>query len=104
VAPSELVKPAESAEMGYRSVHDGTLSRRNVLASNKIQFFKFEREADLYCHAINLTTHVFCHGCSDYCWNLVGNARVPYDAVRHIQLEPFEMEGVQFVKELVFEF
>jgi hypothetical protein len=103
VAPSELVKLAGCTAIGYRSVHDGMLTHCNVLATNKIQFFKFERETDLYCRVVNLTTQVFCHGCSVYCWNLVRNARVPYDALRHIQLESFEMEGVQFVKEPVFE-
>jgi hypothetical protein len=72
------------------------LTHRNVLDTNEIQFFKFERETDLYCRVVNLTNLVFCHGCSAYCWNLIGNARVPYDVVQHIQLESFEMEGFQF--------
>jgi hypothetical protein len=103
VAPSELVKPAVSASMGCRGVHDGMLTRGNVLATNEIQFFKFEGETDLYCRTVNLANQVFCHGCSAYCCNLIGNERVPYDAVRHSQLEPFQIEGLQFVKEPVFE-
>jgi hypothetical protein len=89
VAPYEMVKPAGRAAMGYQSIHNGVLNRRNVLANNEIQFFKFESETDIYCHAVNLTNRVLCHGYSAYCWNLFGNARVPYDTLRHSQLEPF---------------
>jgi hypothetical protein len=103
VTSSELVKPVGGAAMGYQSVHDGMFTHGNVLATKDIQFLKFERETDLYCHVVNLTNQVFCHGCSAYCWNHVGNVHAPYDALQHSRLEPFEMKGAQFVKEPVYE-
>jgi hypothetical protein len=89
--------------MGYRSVHHGMQTRREVLAKNEIKSFKFERETNLYCRAVNLTSQVGSHTCSAYCWNLVGYSRVPYSAHRHIDMEPFDIEGVQYVKEPVYE-
>jgi hypothetical protein len=98
-----MVKPAGHAAMLYCSVHDGMQTRREVLATNEIKSFKFERETDLYLCAINLTNQVGSHACSAYCWNLVGYSRVPYSAHRHIGMEPFDIQGVQFVKEPVHE-
>jgi hypothetical protein len=83
-APLEMVKPAGRAAMRYCSVHDGMHTFRGVLATNEIKSFKFERETDLYCRAVNLTNQVGYHACSAYCWNMVGYSCVPYSAHRYI--------------------
>jgi hypothetical protein len=36
VAPSELIKPAGHATIGYRSIHDGMLTQCNLLTTNEI--------------------------------------------------------------------
>jgi hypothetical protein len=71
-APSEMEKPTGRVEMGYCIVRDGMQTCREVLGGNEIKSLKFERETDLYYHAVNLTNQVGSHACSAYCWNLFG--------------------------------
>jgi hypothetical protein len=63
-------------------------TRREVLATNEINSLKLERDTDLYFRAVSLTNQVGSHACC---------------AHRHIGMETFDIQGVQFFKEPVYE-
>jgi hypothetical protein len=102
--PLEWVKPAGHVAMRYRSAHDGTQTRCDLLEMNEIKSFKFECEMDMYCHVVNITTQVGSRGCSDCCWNLIGYSRVPYSSHQHSDIAPFEVQESQFVKEPIYKY
>jgi hypothetical protein len=98
-APQEWVRPGGKADMGYRSSFQGMLSRQDVLASQELRKFKFEREMHLYQRLVNVINTAFSHVCSNYCWKEVKQS-VLYDPSLHRADDPTRFQsgnGVEYV-------